>query len=133
MGGVGVITQPTVAKREVSLPLKGERSLATSRGLSILVYVGLTLFAISPHRTSFPMAAFSLLGFSLPLMNFPAIRPTKESPITPLNWTLLAFFLQLVVCPLLLCFFGPYQFVLPFLPSEFSINAAINAGRRMTL
>src|SRR5512135_2815748 len=52
-------------------------------------------------------------------------RVDLSRPITPLNWALLLFFLQVVVMPLLITFFGPSQGRFPYVAGRYSINLSI--------
>jgi hypothetical protein len=89
------------------------------------VYAGIGLWLISPHRDDYPGAVVSILAFGLVPLVLPRKRPLRRTPICPLNWALFAFFLQLVIVPLLVCFFGPAQSTLPALPSQAAINIAL--------
>jgi hypothetical protein len=80
---------------------------------------------VSPHRDEYLGAMVSILAFGLLPLLLHHARPLKETPICPLNWALFAFFLQLVALPLLVCFYGPTQTVLPELPSKAAINIAL--------
>jgi hypothetical protein len=89
------------------------------------VYAGIALYTVSPHRDEYWGAAVSILAFGLVPLLLSRMRPLKRTPICPLNWMLFAFFLQLVVAPLLVCFFGPAQSTLPQLPSRGATNIAL--------
>jgi hypothetical protein len=69
------------------------------------VYAGIAVYMVSPHRDEYFGAAVSILAFGLVPLLVPRMRPLKRTPICPLNWMLFAFFLQLVVAPLLVCLF----------------------------
>jgi Mycoplasma MFS transporter len=92
---------------------------------AISVYAGIGLYMVSPHRDEYLGAAVSIIAFGLVPLVLHRVRPLRLTPICPLNWTLFAFFLQLVVVPLLVCFFGPAQSTLPALPSQGAINIAL--------
>jgi hypothetical protein len=89
------------------------------------VYAGIGLYMVSPHRDEYLGAAVSILAFGVVPLLLHRVRPLRRTPICPLNWALFAFFLQLVVVPLLVCFFGPAQSTLPELPSQAAINIAL--------
>jgi hypothetical protein len=88
-------------------------------------YVGAALYLLAPHHNRFPAVMATLLVFGLMPALLWRVRPIRDTVICPLNWTLLLFFLQLVVAPLMVCYFGPYGFTLPALPSDRAINIAL--------
>ena len=45
--------------------------------------------------------------------------------LSPLGWAMFLFSISLVVCPLLIAFYGPYRSVLRSLPSDRTINIAL--------
>ena len=98
------------------------RSVGT---LLCTLYVSIALFLFAPHSADFPAALVSCVVFALAPMALPHLRPLRGIPISPLNCALVLFFLQLVVIPLLLCYFGPFQWVLPTLPDDSEINQAL--------
>jgi hypothetical protein len=83
------------------------------------------MYLVAPHSARFPAAAVGVLAFAAVLMILPAVRPIRQPVLCPLNWTLLVFFVQLVVVPLLLSFFGPFPNTLPLMPTDHDINLAI--------
>jgi hypothetical protein len=93
--------------------------------LTLAACIGTVVYVAAPHSTRFPAALVSLLAFSAVLIVFPAARPIRQPVLCPLNWTLLVFFFQLVVVPLLLCFFGPFPNTLPLMPADRDINLAV--------
>ncbi len=60
----------------------------------------------------------------MPLL-FPRCRPVIATPLCPLNWALLIFFLQLILLPLVVIFVGPTAGTLPALPSDFATNISL--------
>jgi hypothetical protein len=70
-------------------------------------------------------AVFSISAFAGVLILFPACRPSPRRLLTPWNWTLLLFCLQLVLEPLSVAVFGAKVTVLPYAPSADSMNAAL--------
>lgn len=89
------------------------------------LYVSIALFICAPHSADFPAALVSCIVFALAPMTFTHLRPLRGVPISPLNCALVVFFLQLVVVPILICYFGPYQWDLPILPNDSEINQAL--------
>ena len=87
--------------------------------------MSIALFVFAPYSKHFPAALVSCVVFALAPMTLPHLRPLRGSPISPLNCALVLFFLQLVVVPILLCYFGPFQWVLPTLPNDSEINEAL--------
>jgi hypothetical protein len=111
------VTQPLATR-----PSPRETSLWWPLGS---VYVGIALFMLSPHRDDYLATAVTIVSFGLFPILFARSRPVRAKLICPLNWVLLAFFLQLVVVPLLVCFFGPDPFTLPAFPSKAATNIAL--------
>jgi hypothetical protein len=70
-------------------------------------------------------AIVSVLAFALLQSLLPACRPIAETPLCPWNWAVFLFFLQLVILPFSLLVSGPSLGVLPQLPSDIAINAAM--------
>ena len=91
----------------------------------VAMYIALALYWISPDRGRFPAVLVTLACFGLIPTFLPGAQPNPRTLFCPLNWTLLVFFLQLVVVPLLVCFSGPVVGPLPFLPSDHAINVAL--------
>lgn len=87
--------------------------------------VGIGLYGRAPWSRSIPLAIPALLVFWLTPYVFPACRPKRSTPISPLVWALVLFSISMVICPLLVAWFGPYQSVLPSLPSSRSMNLAL--------
>lgn len=77
-------------------------------------------------RQGVPLAApFAAGAFALLQLFVPSCRPSREHLLSPLNWALLAFFLQLVVMPLAISWAGPAPGLLPYLPSSSAMDRAI--------
>lgn len=70
-------------------------------------------------------AAFSISAVAGVLIVFPACRPSPNRIITPWNWALFTFCVQLVLEPLSVALFGARVTVLPYAPSAESMNAAL--------
>jgi hypothetical protein len=80
----------------------------------------------SPSRPRVPLTAPIAAGaFALLQIVFPACRPARRQLISPLNWVLLAFFLQLVLMPLTVSWGGAAYGMLPYLPSQRALDASI--------
>jgi uncharacterized membrane protein YsdA (DUF1294 family) len=108
----------------------GKDHLARSdrRGLLVLFLVllgGLIAFAVSPGADDYPATVGALLSFCLAPASLRRARPNIRPPLNPLNWVLAVFFLQLVVVPLLICYLGPFPWVLPSMPTVADINKAM--------
>jgi hypothetical protein len=91
----------------------------------LTAYLGAALFLVASHGDRFPAALASILVFAGVTAFVPGAKPLGQPILCPLNVALVAFFLQLVVVPLLVCFFGPFRSVLPFTPTDANINVAI--------
>jgi len=77
-------------------------------------------------RPKVPLAApCAALAFALLQAVFPRCRPTRWHLISPLNWVLLAFFVQLVMMPFVISWVGPSPGTLPSLPSLAAIDTSI--------
>lgn len=83
--------------------------------LALLGYV--LFFAFPPARAEMPVSAPLAAGaFALFQLVFPVTRPCREHILSPLNWAVFAFFLQLVVMPLTIVWAGMESGTLPHLP-----------------
>jgi O-antigen/teichoic acid export membrane protein len=103
-------------------------SAARGRGLFgplLLAWCALLVFALASPDHRFVAALPGALVFALVLALCPRVRPVLATPICPLNWVLLLFFLRLVVLPLWINVGGPDLGTLPRLPSDGAINGAI--------
>ncbi len=107
--------------------VKGRRPVRASPLTWVLgtMYVGICLYLVSPDRDRFPGVFVTIVAFGLLPTLITGARPDPRTVFCPLNWTLVAFSLQLVVVPLLVCFGGPVRSVLPFLPSDRAINVSL--------
>jgi hypothetical protein len=88
-------------------------------------YAALAAFPVpgaDPVPSAAPVAA---AAFALLQLFVPRSRPVRSHVLSPLNWAVLAFFLQLVVMPLVVATAGPEQAVLPRLPERAAIDQAI--------
>lgn len=94
------------------------------------IYVGLALYIASPRGAELWATVAGVLAFGLVPLLLADVRPDRESLLSPLNWFLVMFFVQLVVAPLLACWYGPARWVFPHLPTFRSMNLAmlVDAG-----
>ena len=88
-------------------------------------YLSLLAFLVVPNDHRFPAIIVSASVFALMQILFPRCRLVVKTIICPLNWALLIFFLQLIVLPLMITFFGQSAGTLPFLPSLFATNISL--------
>lgn len=103
-----------------------EAVLSGSRAWSFLAFlIVVAVFLLAPAENRYPAALVAALAFFLVQSFLPGCRPVASRPLCPWNWALFVFFLQLVLLPLSVLVFGPLPGVLPTLPSDFAINAAI--------
>ena len=72
-----------------------------------------------------PAAPLAAAAFAALQLLLPSVRPTRAQLVSPLNWALLAFLLQLVAMPLLISWAGPAPGVLQALPSLRAIDQSI--------
>jgi hypothetical protein len=91
---------------------------------TLLVFALLYVFRGPSGRPDLAAVASGLLFF-IPAILSPACRLRRDAPISPLNWILFAFFLQLVLLPTLIAVQGASMGALPFLPSPASIQHAL--------
>ena len=114
---------------DVSSHQSGNRYRCRYPGLGpwsvLTAYLGAALFVLSPHGDRFPAALASVLTFAAVTAFLPGAKPLGQPVLCPLNVALVAFFVQLVIVPLLVCFFGPFRGTLPFTPTDANINVAI--------
>jgi hypothetical protein len=91
----------------------------------VISYVALAALLIVPNDFEYPAVLVSL--FVYPFMQWVCTecRVDLARPVTPLNWALLLFFMQVVVMTVLITFVGPTQGMLPFIPNGLAINTAI--------
>ncbi len=108
-------------------PLRGPAHHATrpASWSALAGYLAILAFLAVPNEHRFPAVIVSASAFGFMQLLFPRCRPVIETPICPLNWALLVFFLQLIVLPLMITFLGPSTGTLPFLPSDFATNVSL--------
>jgi hypothetical protein len=100
--------------------------LTGSRAWSFLALVVVVVsFFFVPPENKYPGGLAGAFAFFLVQVFLPYCRPVSGRSLCPWNWALFVFFLQLVLLPLSLLWFGPSRGVLPFLPSDWAINLAM--------
>lgn len=87
--------------------------------------VALVAFVCSPFAHVYPMAMVGIVAFTLVQLFLPACWPNLESPICPGNIAQLFFWVQLVLVPVLIGYFGLSLGTLPNLPAGKFIDLAI--------
>src|SRR5512142_2243117 len=92
---------------------------------AIVSYAALLAVLIIPNDFEYPALLVGL--FVYPGMQWACreCRVDLSRPITPLNWALLLFLMQVVVLPLTITFLGPSQGTLPYVAGRYSINLSI--------
>ena len=120
-GGCRADTDPALPRLR---PLAPQLDRAALAALTIGV-AALVLYAVSPDGDRFVASVAAIISFALAPALFPSVRARLETPVCPINWVLLVFFFQLVIDPLLICYFGPFLNTLPVLPSDDAVNASL--------
>ena len=82
-------------------------------------------FAGTPWSAEYPAAGLSILAFLAVQILCPACRPSFTAPLCPANIAQAFFWVQMVLVPLLIGFYGVSQATLPAMPSDQGINTAI--------
>ena len=106
-------------------PLHSEHLAKPPTWLVVVSFTAFLAVLIIPNEFDYPAVLTGLFVFPAMQWACPECRVDLTRPIAPLNFALFLFFLQTVVLPLLVTFFGPAQGVLPYVPSVFSINASV--------
>ena len=78
-----------------------------------------------PDGRRFPAAALTASGFALMQIVAPSVRVRRRVLLSPVNFAVFLFYMQLIVLPLSLIVGGVGQATLPFLPTDRAINAAM--------
>ena len=100
--------------------------LTGSRAWSfIALLVVVVSFLFVPSENKYAGALAGAFVFLFVQVFLPSCRPVSGRLLCPWNWALFVFFLQLVLLPSSLLWFGPSRGVLPFLPSDRAINLAM--------
>src|SRR5437588_763495 len=84
--------------------------------------LALAAFVASPHAAEFPLAVIGIQVSILVQLWLPSCRLAWAAPLCPANIAQIFFWVQLVLVPLLMGFYGPSQGTLPRLPSDDMIN-----------
>ena len=87
--------------------------------------VALIAFACAPMAPEYPLAAVGILAFMFVQAALPACRIRVTAPVCPANIAQGYYWVQLVLVPVLVGYFGFSQGVLPHLPSKGAIDLAI--------
>ena len=87
--------------------------------------VALIAFACAPMAPEYPLEAAGILAFMLVQAALPACRIRVTAPVCPANIAQGYYWVQLVLVPVVVGYFGLSQGVLPHLPSKGAIDLAI--------
>ncbi len=87
--------------------------------------MALGVFAFSPFASTYPLAVLGIVAFLFVQVVMPACRPNLETPLCPGNLAQGFFWIQLVLVPILIGYFGVSLGQLPNLPSSGGMNLAI--------
>jgi hypothetical protein len=87
--------------------------------------VALIGFACAPVAEEYPLAVAGILAFMLVQACLPACRIRMSAPVCPANIAQGYYWIQLVLVPVVVGYFGFSQGALPHLPSKGAINLAI--------
>jgi hypothetical protein len=85
----------------------------------------LILFLVAPRARDYPAAAAAFVVFGIVSFAVALWAPPRGGLLSPLGWAMFLFGVSLVVCPLLVAFYGPYRSVLRGLPPDRTINLAM--------
>lgn len=91
-------------------------------GLNVLA---LFAFGLSPLAHLYPMGLAGIVAFTLIHLFLPACWVNLKSPISPGNFAQFFFWIQIVLVPVLIGYYGPTLGTLSHLPPENLINFAI--------
>jgi hypothetical protein len=90
-----------------------------------VVAVGLLLYTLAPRENLRPSAIVALVVYGSAMYVFPLCRPRRDHSISPATWAIGLFGLSMVVCPILVAFFGPTRLQLPVMPPSTAWNRAL--------
>lgn len=85
----------------------------------------LVAFVCSPLAHLYPMAISGIIAFTVVQLFLPACWVNLESLVCPGNFAQFFFWVQIVLVPVLIGYYGPSLGTLPHLPPEHLINFAI--------
>lgn len=85
----------------------------------------LMLFLVAPRAQDYPAAAAAFVVFGIVSFAIAVWGSPRGGLLSPFGWAMFLFAISLVVCPLLIAFYGPYPSVLRSLPSDRIINSAL--------
>lgn len=108
------------------MDLSGENlKLSPQMALACVNVFTLFAFGLSPHAHLYPMGIAGIAAFTLVQLFLPACWVNLESPICPGNFSQFFFWIQVVLVPVLIGYYGPTLGTLSHLPPENLINFAI--------
>lgn len=87
--------------------------------------LALFAFLLSPNAHLYPMAIVGIIAFTLIHLFLPACWVNLDSPICPGNFAQFFFWIQVVLVPVLIGYYGPTLGTLSHLPPDSLINFAI--------
>lgn len=87
--------------------------------------IALIGFACAPAAQEYPLAVVGIVAFLFVQAVLPACRIRVTTPVCPANIAQGYYWIQLVLVPVLVGYFGFTQGALPYLPSKGAINLAI--------
>lgn len=87
--------------------------------------LALIAFVCAPMAQEYPLAAAGILAFMFVQVALPACRIRVTAPLCPANIAQGYYWIQLVLVPVLVGYYGFSQGVLPHLPSKGAIDLAI--------
>jgi hypothetical protein len=90
-----------------------------------IVAGSLMLFLVAPRARDYPAAAATFVVFGIVSFAVAVWGSPRGGLLSPLGWAMFFFAISLVVCPLLIAFYGPYRSVLRSLPPDRTINIAL--------
>ncbi len=90
-----------------------------------VVAVGLLLYTLAPRENLRPSAIVALFVYGSAMYVFPSCRPRRDHAISPATWAIGLFGLSIVLCPILVAFFGPTRSQLPTLTSTAAMDRAL--------
>ncbi|GEJ58163.1 hypothetical protein [Anaeromyxobacter diazotrophicus] len=126
VGSSGIIAAPAGGAARPRLPGMWAPFLLTIAAVGALCAYALLLVASSSRGAEMPVAApFAAGAFAFFQLIFPATRPRRDHVLSPLNWAVLAFFLQLVAMPLMISCVGMSRGTLPYLPSAPAVEKSL--------
>lgn len=87
--------------------------------------LSLLAFAVSPNAHLYPMGIVAIMAFTLAHLFLPACWVNMQWPVCPGNFAQFFFWVQIVLVPILIGYYGPSLGTLSRLPPENLINFAM--------